>query len=96
MELAIPSDRKSEFEPQLVKKHQTSLSGDIEEKTLSMYPPEHISKVYYTLVKTYRIFLLKDTPHPIADLEKAACITKTARFHQKRATLNYIQAIVNR
>jgi len=37
MELAVPRDRKSEFEPQLVKKHQTSLSGDIEEKILSMY-----------------------------------------------------------
>jgi transposase-like protein len=37
MELAVPRDRKGEFEPQLVKKHQTSLSGDIEEKILSMY-----------------------------------------------------------
>ena len=37
LELSIPRDRKGEFEPQLVKKNQTSLSGDIEEKILSMY-----------------------------------------------------------
>lgn len=35
--LSVPRDRKGEFEPQMVKKHQTSLSGDIEEKILSMY-----------------------------------------------------------
>ena len=37
MELAIPMDREGEFEPQLVKKQQTTLTGDIEEKILSMY-----------------------------------------------------------
>lgn len=37
LELSIPRDRKGEYDPQLVKKNQTSLSGDIEEKILSMY-----------------------------------------------------------
>ena len=37
IELSVPRDRKGEYEPQMVKKHQTSLSGDIEEKILSMY-----------------------------------------------------------
>ena len=37
MDISVPRDRNGEFEPQLVKKHQTSLSGDIEEKILSMY-----------------------------------------------------------
>ena len=32
MELSVPRDRKGEFEPQLVKKNQTTLSGDIEDK----------------------------------------------------------------
>ena len=32
LEISIPRDRKCEFDPQLVKKNQTSLSGDIEEK----------------------------------------------------------------
>ena len=37
VEVAVPRDRKGEFEPQLLKKHQTSISQDIEEKILSMY-----------------------------------------------------------
>ncbi len=36
-EIDIPRDRNGEFEPQLLKKNQTSISGDIEEKILSMY-----------------------------------------------------------
>lgn len=36
-EIEIPRDRKGEFEPQLLKKNQTSISQDIEEKILSMY-----------------------------------------------------------
>jgi putative transposase len=37
MDIAVPRDRKGNFAPQLVKKQQTTLSGDIEEKILSMY-----------------------------------------------------------
>jgi len=37
IDIAVPRDRKGNFEPQLVKKQQTTLSGDIEEKILSMY-----------------------------------------------------------
>lgn len=37
MELAIPRDREGEFEPQIVKKQKTTLTGDIEKKILSMY-----------------------------------------------------------
>lgn len=37
IDISIPRDRKGEFEPQIVKKNQTTLSGDIEEKILSMY-----------------------------------------------------------
>lgn len=36
-ELDTPRDRNGEFEPQIVKKHQTSLSDEIESKILSMY-----------------------------------------------------------
>ena len=31
-EISVPRDRNGEFEPQLVKKNQTTLTGDIEEK----------------------------------------------------------------
>ena len=37
VEVAVPRDRKGEFEPQILKKNQTSISQDIEEKILSMY-----------------------------------------------------------
>ncbi|MCP5147941.1 MAG: transposase [Pseudomonadales bacterium] len=36
-ELDTPRDRVGTFEPQLVKKHQTSVSDEIEAKILSMY-----------------------------------------------------------
>ena len=36
-EIKVPRDRDGEFDPQLVKKNQTTLTGDIEEKILSMY-----------------------------------------------------------
>ena len=36
-EISVPRDRNGDFEPQLVKKNQTTLTGDIEEKILSMY-----------------------------------------------------------
>jgi len=35
--LNVPRDRNGEFEPQLVKKHQSSLTNEIEEKILSLY-----------------------------------------------------------
>lgn len=36
-DIKVPRDRNGEFEPQLVKKNQTTLTGDIEEKIISMY-----------------------------------------------------------
>jgi transposase-like protein len=35
--VSVPRDRKGEFEPRLLRKNQTSVSQDIEEKILSMY-----------------------------------------------------------
>lgn len=37
LEIAVPRDRNGEFEPCLIKKNETTLSGDIEEKIISMY-----------------------------------------------------------
>lgn len=37
MDLDIPRDRKGEYEPQIIQKHQTILPRDIEEKIISMY-----------------------------------------------------------
>ena len=54
VELSVPRDRKSEFEPQLLKKNQTSISQDIEEKIISMYAKgmstddisDHVRNIY--------------------------------------------------
>lgn len=53
-EIKVPRDRDGEFEPRLVKKNQTTLTGDIEEKILSMYAKgmttsdieSHIQEIY--------------------------------------------------
>ena len=37
MDVAIPRDRNGEYEPQLIKKYQNTMTHDMEEKILSMY-----------------------------------------------------------
>lgn len=52
--IKVPRDRNGEFEPQLVKKNKTFLTGDIEEKILSTYAKgmttsdieSHIQEIY--------------------------------------------------
>ena len=54
VEISVPRDRKGEFEPHVLKKNQTSISQDIEEKILSMYAKgmttsdieTHIQEIY--------------------------------------------------
>ncbi len=73
MEITIPRDRKGEFDPQLVKKNQTTLSGDIEEKILSMYAKGmttsdiegHIRDIYGISVSDSTISRVTDKILPI-------------------------------
>ena len=73
MEISVPRDRKGEFEPQLVKKNQTSLSGDIEDKILSMYAKgmttsdieEHIREIYGINVSDSTISRVTDKILPV-------------------------------
>ena len=37
MDMAVPRDRNGEYEPQLIKKYQNTVTQDMEEKILSMY-----------------------------------------------------------
>ncbi|WP_243126843.1 transposase, partial [Clostridium sp. HBUAS56010] len=37
MEVAIPRDRNGDFEPQVIKKYQNTVTQDMEEKIISMY-----------------------------------------------------------
>lgn len=73
LELSIPRDRKGEFDPQMVKKNQTSLSGDIEEKILSMYAKgmstsdieSHIRDIYGLSVSDTTISRVTDKILPV-------------------------------
>lgn len=74
MEISIPRDRNGEFEPQLLKKNQRSISQDIEEKILSMYAKgmttsdieAHIQDVYGLSVSDTTVSRITDKILPIA------------------------------
>jgi putative transposase len=67
-ELATPRDREGRFEPQIVKKHQTTISDEIEEKILSMYAlgmsykdiKSHIEEIYQISVSSATINAITD------------------------------------
>ena len=73
IEIQVPRDRKGEFEPQIVKEHQTTLSGDIKEKILSMYAKgmstsdieAHIREIYGLSVSGTIISRLTDKILPV-------------------------------
>ena len=73
VEVSVPRDRKGEFEPQLLKKHQTSISQDIEERILSMYAKgmttsdieAHIHDIYGLEVSDTTVSRITDKILPI-------------------------------
>ena len=73
-EIAVPRDRKGEFEPRLLKKNQTSISQDIEEKILSMYAKgmttsdieAHIRDIYGVEVSDTTVSRITDKILPVA------------------------------
>ena len=74
VEVAVPRDRKGEFEPQLLKKNQTSISQDIEEKILSMYAKgmttgdieAHIQDIYGVDVSDTTVSRITDKILPVS------------------------------
>lgn len=74
VEVAVPRDRKGEFEPQLLKKNQTSISQDIEDKILSMYAKgmttgdieAHIQDIYGVDVSDTTVSRITDKILPVA------------------------------
>ena len=74
VDVSIPRDRKGEFEPQLLKKNQTSISQDIEEKILSMYAKgmstgdieAHIRDIYGLAVSDATVSRITDKVLPVA------------------------------
>ena len=74
VEVSVPRDRKGEFEPQLLKKNQTSISQDIEEKILSMYAKgmttsdieQHIRDIYGIDISDTTVSRITDKILPVA------------------------------
>jgi transposase-like protein len=79
-ELATPRDREGSFEPQIVKKHQTTISDEIEEKILSMYAlGMSYSDISKHIEEIYRISLSTATISNITD----KIITKVREWQQR-------------
>ena len=74
VEVSVPRDRKGEFEPQILKKNQTSITQDVEEKILSMYAKgmttgdieTHIREIYGIEVSDTTVSRITDKILPIA------------------------------
>ena len=74
VEVSVPRDRKGEFDPQILKKNQTSISQDVEEKILSMYAKgmttsdieTHIRDIYSIEVSDTTVSRVTDKILPIA------------------------------
>lgn len=74
IELEIPRDRNGEFEPKIIGKYETRLSGDIEEKIISMYAKgmtqadisDHIKDLYGFEISDASISKITDKILPVA------------------------------
>ena len=74
VEVSVPRDRKGEFEPQILKKNQTSITQDVKEKILSMYAKgmttgdieTHIREIYGLEVSDTTVSRITDKILPIA------------------------------
>ena len=74
VEVSVPRDRKGEFEPQILKKNQTSITQDVEEKILSMYAKgmttgdieTHVREIYGIEVSDTTVSRITDKIFPIA------------------------------
>ena len=74
VEIDVPRDRKGDFDPVILKKNQTSISQDIEEKILSMYAKgmttsdieTHIRDIYGLEVSDTTVSRITDKILPIA------------------------------
>ena len=74
VEVSVSRDRKGEFEPQVLKKNQTSIAQDVEEKLLSMYAKSmttsdietHIRDIYGLEVSNTTVSRITDKILPVA------------------------------
>ena len=74
VEIDIPRDRNGDFEPQILRKNQTSISVDMENKIISMYAKgmstsdieEHIRDIYGLEVSDTTVSRITDKVLPVA------------------------------
>ena len=74
MPIQVPGDRKGEFDPVILKKNQTSISQDVEEKIISMYAKgmtttdigDHIQDIYGIEVSESTVSRITDKVLPAA------------------------------
>ena len=73
MEFEVPEDRNGDFEPQIVKKYQNTITHDMEEKIISMYAKgmtigdieSHFQEIYGTNIQISTISRVTDKIMPI-------------------------------
>ena len=73
-DIKVPRDREGEFEPQLIKKHQNTLTQDMEEKIISMYAKgmttgdmeTHVRELYGIELSDSTISRITDKILPVA------------------------------
>jgi len=67
-ELEVPRDRNNSFEPQMVKKHQTHISDQLEEKMLSLYAlGNSYSQISEHIEDMYGVYFSKSTIGVVTD-----------------------------
>lgn len=95
VEIAVPRDRKAEFEPQIIRKNETSISWDIEEKIISMYAKgmttndisAHIEDIYGIEVSDSLVSRITDKILPVVKewqqrpLERIYAVVFTDAIH---------------
>ena len=72
--IQVPRDRKGEFDPMILKKNQTSISEDVEEKIISMYAKgmtttdigDHVRDIYGIEVSESTVSRITDKVLPVA------------------------------
>ena len=87
VEVSVPRDWKGEFEPKVLKKNQTSISQDIEEKILSMYAKgmttsdieAHIRDIYGVEVSNTTVSRITDKNSPHRERMAAAAVGERLR-----------------
>lgn len=92
MEIDIPRDRKGEYEPQVIKKYQNTVTQDMEEKILSMYAKgmttndieSHMRELYDIDISDSTISRITDKILPIVKEWQERPYRETGRLYRYR------------